>query len=275
MGFGMAKSVKNEWITIKGHTMLCKQLMLSLYYGDFRLKLKQKGQNILNRYCVGSNKMQELLDEYMYGETVIRYGDDYFYQDGLEVPESKKLPDAIEELFCNLENEINVDLNRILIEAESKSNTEIQARMEAEKRDSYLCGVASDLMKGEKLPESNIEKIMYILKLQEKKRINSEYNVSNEEREKEKVAAELWCNLLTRSIINDKLSYYLMKSLVQQGFVKESDFSEILEDLGDKRDFEWYDEDFLGCELMEETIIPLTNVLKMVETELKKLLHIV
>ena len=70
------------------------------------------------------------------------------------------------------------------------------------------------------------------------------------------------------------IRYCDLKSLVEQKFLDESDISDILEGLGDKRDYEWYTEDLMSFELMEDTIIPNEIILKEAEPAFMKILNI-
>ena len=54
-----------------------------------------------------------------------------------------------------------------------------------------------------------------------------------------------------------------MLSLVQDDILEGFDISDLLEKYGDKRDYEWYSEDFLGSDLSDETILRINDVLAL------------
>lgn len=66
-----------------------------------------------------------------------------------------------------------------------------------------------------------------------------------------------------------------MLSLVQDDNLEEHDITHLLHDkYNDKRDYEWYSEDFLGSDLSEETIIRVGDILSMTEYIFKEELGI-
>ena len=113
-----------------------------------------------------------------------------------------------------------------------------------------------------------------MLELNEHKKLNSGYKISKDEQRKEDRATELWCGILLHGINSEYIRYCDLKSLVEQEFLDESDISNMLEELGDERDYEWYTEDLISFELMEDTIIPNEIILKKAEPAFMQILNI-
>ena len=63
-----------------------------------------------------------------------------------------------------------------------------------------------------------------------------------------------------------------MLSLVQDRIIEEIDITHLLDKYGDERDYEWYYEDFLGCDLSDETILCAEDILALAEPKFKEIL---
>ena len=137
-----------------------------------------------------------------------------------------------------------------------------------------LNNIVNEMLYNKSLPENTAEKISALLELNEHKKANKDYNISKSEERKENRATELWCGILLHGMNSKYIRYCDLKSLVEQEFLDESDISDILEGLGDKRDYEWYTEDLMSFELMEDTIIPNEIILKEAEPAFMKILNI-
>lgn len=70
------------------------------------------------------------------------------------------------------------------------------------------------------------------------------------------------------------MPFYLMKSLVEYNILSESDITDILSRIGDKHDYEWYEEDFMGINLLDETILPNELIIPLVEPIFEKGLNL-
>lgn len=89
------------------------------------------------------------------------------------------------------------------------------------------------------------------------------YNEVKEKRRKKIAEAPAYglSDLLISSVFSETISYGLMLRLVENGIVTESEISELLEDKYNiKKDYEWYSEEFMGCELDESTDIRIEDV---------------
>ena len=260
---------EHEWITLRGRTILCEALMRTL--GMSAAILMQKaGANCRD----GREFIRDAIYDYMNGREEVGYTETFYRSHHFSPPSSRKLPDAIEEMFQMLEEMSGINLTPLLDEAQEETARVVAEREEEQKRHASLCAAASQLMQDTPFPESPQEKVTYLLQLQAAKEVSCAYDISDEERKMEQIVAEIWCDILIHRMAKETLSYTLMKSLVQQEFVDEFFFTDVLRSLGDERDFEWYDEDFMGSDLFDDTIIPIDSVLQEVEPEFMQRLHI-
>lgn len=99
------------------------------------------------------------------------------------------------------------------------------------------------------------------------------YNEVKEKRRKKIAEAPAYglSDLLISSVFSETISYGLMLRLVENGIVTESEISELLEDKYNiKKDYEWYSEDFMGCELDESTDIRIEDVWELCAERVEK-----
>lgn len=103
------------------------------------------------------------------------------------------------------------------------------------------------------------------------------YNEVKEKRRKKIAEAPAYglCDLLISSVFSETISYGLMLRLVENGIVTESEISELLEDKYNiKKDYEWYSEDFMGCELDESTDIRIEDVWELCAERVEKVVGV-
>ena len=79
----------------------------------------------------------------------------------------------------------------------------------------------------------------------------------------------LWISLLSRLLRDMNITYAQMMMLVQEGIMEEHEFSALLKSHNDKRDFEWYSEDFMGCDLNDDTMLTAAEITEIVEERFK------
>ena len=76
---------------------------------------------------------------------------------------------------------------------------------------------------------------------------------------------------LNRELVQFPEGVRNMLRLVENGIVTESEISELLEDKYNiKKDYEWYSEDFMGCELDESTDIRIEDVWELCAERVEK-----
>lgn len=103
------------------------------------------------------------------------------------------------------------------------------------------------------------------------------YNEVKEKRRKKIAEAPAYglSDLLISSVFSETISYGLMLRLVENGIVTESEISELLEDKYNiKKDYEWYSEDFMGCELDESTDIRIEDIWELCAERVEKVVGV-
>ena len=169
--------------------------------------------------------IQLLTDAYVDGLDDVSEFDEKLSDYHLEEPKERHLPEALEELVTQMERRYRIDLSERLDRAVKRS-AEIYSRMQAEReREMQRKMRAQSLAEsGDTITNPIIEQITRILALQEKKKTGA-YQVSDAQREKENLAAELWCSILIRSLNSGYITHGQMLMLVQDEILDEYDIS--------------------------------------------------
>ena len=268
----MDRKIENEWITVRGTRILCGALIYALDKG--RNQLDFWGFNdrsaYIDRICV----IQSAIEKYMDGEQTDDREDSCFTNDKMPVPKNRHLPEEIVEMMDTLESLTRLSMTPILIEAEKRTNSSVEKKRQAKEKYERLCGVVNDLMHGEAFPDEPMKQMEYILRLQKVKKTSANYSVTKEEMERENAAVEIWCGMLVRGMMQETLPYYLVAALVENRIVDDFDVTHILHSLGDQRDFEWFDEDYMGQSITADTDIPVGVMMELAEGVFKRILHI-
>lgn len=124
-----------------------------------------------------------------------------------------------------------------------------------------------DISKDDKT-ENQIRNLLLLQKAKQKSEL---YKMD----EKEINVTRVWCDLFISSVFSETISYGLMLRLVENGIVTESEISELLEDKYNiKKDYEWYSEDFMGCELDESTDIRIEDVWELCAERVEKVVGV-
>lgn len=114
---------------------------------------------------------------------------------------------------------------------------------------------------------------MFVLSLNEKKK-STFYFTDEEQKKKGCVAAELWCSILIHSLGHECITHGQTLSLVEDDILTVTDISNLLESYGEKRDFEWYSEDYAGKSLSKNIDLKIEDILEMAEPLFKNILSL-
>lgn len=104
-----------QWICIRGRKLLTTEFIhiLDSYRCSFALRMRD--DQVCKQYNAMICVLQELTSDYMEGKNHI--GDqlsDFFKRCHMELPSERKLPEALEELFGQMESKLNIDFTEIL-----------------------------------------------------------------------------------------------------------------------------------------------------------------
>ena len=264
-----------EWLTFRGRRILwdCFIDIFDDWRSDRRLDAcsSEVYENAL-RMGYG---VQVLTDCWAHGMDSV-----YAYTDGLEEfhlkqPQEQQLPEALYELVEQIEKYVRFNIDHQLDRAAQRSvkifERREEERLKEQVRHEQVQKIADTIHTDR---STLLGKITWLLTLQERK-MQGGYEVDESQRFKEILAAELWCSLLMHSINSEYITHGQMKMLVEDEIVDEFTMSSLLQDkYHDHRDYEWYSEDYLGCDLNAETILRVEDILEEAEPVLRKILGI-
>lgn len=261
-----------EWITVQGQKMLWYIFIYEFDGRDFRNKISHITGEKRSAVFIAATLIQEMIDEYTKGADDISEFKSRLEEANLVMPADIGLPQAIEEVFSQLEQKYGLNLSDMLDHAVWNSEYEFERLLperNAKERRQKMVGEILDNYTGN--VDSPFDKIRMLLYVEEhKKADNNSDQKSNTE--KEQKALLLWISILVRSIFSKYITHGQMLSLVQDRFLDESDISDLLEKYGDERDYEWYSESFLGNDLSDKTILLIDDILALAEPKFRDIL---
>lgn len=267
---------KREWVSIKGRKLLWTEFIYVLDDYRHRRIVWEKGEDISNKYNHMICVLQELTDDYHQGKDYITdQSQTLFERYYMKMPEERKLPEALDELFEQLQTNLGIDLTELLDLCVRKTESAYQ-RMQEEKqieaeRIAVVRSLLSENWNNVNQEQEVEEKIYGLLRLQKAKWQSPDYELNK----KEIGITSAWCDLLISSRFFDTITYGQMRRLIENDLIYESEISELLQDKYHmKEDYEWYNEDFLGCGLDEPTIIKIEDIFSLCEVRVKKAIGI-
>lgn len=186
----------------------------------------------------------------------------------MKLPTERKLPEALEELFDQMQTTLHVDLTGLLDTALKFTEIQYQQMQEEQKR----LSVVRSLIEENKISGSAevYDKICNVLVLQRAKSESPDYELQEEEN----AVAMLWCSLLMTSLFSSTITHSQMLELVENHLLSESEINRLLESYDIEKDYEWYFEDFMGCELSYKTEIKINDVFALCTEQVDEILGI-
>lgn len=267
---------KREWVSIKGRKLLWTEFIYILDDYRHRRIVWEKGQDIRNKYNHMICVLQELTDDYHQGKDYITdQSQDLFERYYMKMPRERRLPEALEELFEQLQTNLGIDLTELLDLCVQKTESAYQRMQEEARKEAERVAVVRSLVSencDKTYQEQEVEEKIYnLLRLQKAKWQSPDYEFN----EKEIGITGAWCDLLISSRFFDTITYGQMRRLIENELIYEAEISELLQDKYHmKEDYEWYDENFLGCGLDEPTIIKIEDIFSLCEIRVKEAIGI-
>lgn len=258
-----------EWITINGRKMIWEDFIRMLDYYRVRKVIQDRGDLGITRYCQMIHVLQELANDYHDGLDYIGDGlDNFISRNLLKMPVERTLPNALEELFNQMQASMYVDLSKMLDECVEKSQETHRHMQDAIKKENERI----KLIQSMQLEEEDVtKKVSYLISLQRAKNLNTDYHVSK----KEILATSMWCEILILGLSSEVITYNIVRRAVENKFITAHDISELLENKYHiEKDYEWYSEGFLGSELDEFTDIKVNDFLDLCENVFTQILGI-
>lgn len=263
-----------DWIYIKGKKLLCQSFICCFdSYKVMNCVYQHGGQSTLNRFDSLCYVVKEITNDYLSGKDYI--SDElkgFFERYGMKLPVERKLPEALEELFEQMQATLHIDLTVLLDLAVKLTERQYQRMQEEQQKEQKRLTVIHSLIDKNKISGSTevYDKIHNVLVLQKAKSESSDYELEKGEN----AVAMLWCSLLMTSLFSGTITHGQMLELVENRLINESEISSLLESYGIEKDYEWYSEDFIGCELSCKTDIKIKDVLLLCTERIDKILGI-
>ena len=261
-----------EWITVQGKKMLWYIFIYEFDGRDFRNKISHITGERRNAVFSAASLIQEMINEYTKGADDIGVFKSWLEEADLVMPADTRLQQAIEKLFSQLEQNYGLNLSDLLDHAVWNSEYEFERLLPERNAIVSRQKMVSEILEGYTgSVDSPFDIIRMLLYVEEHKKADIDSNQKSNA-EKEQKALLLWISILARSVYSKYITHGQMLSLVQDRFLDESDISDLLEKYGDKRDYEWYSEDFLGSNLSDKTILLIDDILAFAEPKFKDIL---
>ena len=261
-----------EWITVQGKKMLWYIFIYEFDGRDFRNKISHITGERRNAVFSAASLIQEMINEYTKGADDIGVFKSWLEEADLVMPADTRLQQAIEKLFSQLEQKYGLNLSDLLDHAVWNSEYEFERLLPERNAIVSRQKMVSEILEGYTgSVDSPFDIIRMLLYVEEHKKADIDSNQKSNA-EKEQKALLLWISILARSVYSKYITHGQMLSLVQDRFLDESDISDLLEKYGDKRDYEWYSEDFLGSNLSDKTILLIDDILAFAEPKFKDIL---
>ena len=264
----------DKWICIRERELLCTEFIDILDRYRYCATLRMRGEKTCERYNRMICVLQEITNDYLNDRNYIE--DDlahFFERNYMELPLDRKLPTALEKLFCQLESKLNVDFTEMLDQCVIYTTRAYSHMKEAQTKEEKRIQLINSLMEEiefSKISDEEVEnRIKKLLLLQKVKMKTDLYQLD----EKEINITKVLCDLLISSVFSEVISYGLMLRLVENKVLTESEITEMLKEQYDiEKDYEWYSEDFIGCGLEEPTDIKIEDVLGLCEERISKII---
>lgn len=262
-----------DWITVNGRKLIWEDFISILDSYSYRAVVRAKGRHVCDQYNYMVCALQELTFDYHQGSDCIpERREDFIRRHCLEMPEERRLPEALEELFNQMQEILHVNLSEMLDECAINSTKTHRRMQEAQRRErERMERIKSLPVRGDIESGDAIEKVCYLLNLQREKMRCPDYRVGQQET----AAVSMWCELLIASLSVDTVTNGLMKRAVENDILSEGEITALLrEKCRIEKDYEWYSEDLLGCILDEPTDIRIRDFLPLCERRFREILGI-
>lgn len=263
-----------DWIVINGRRLIWEDFIGILDYYRYKAIIRGKGRDVRNQYNYMIYVLQELAYDYHEGsDYVLDHLEDFITRHYMKMPAERRLPEALEELFNQMQSRLHINLSELLDECVKNSLKTYRYMQDAEKEESERAAMiqALPVRHGDIASSDPIKKACYLMSLQRAKVKCPDYSV----RKQEIQAVSIWCELLALSLSADMITTGLLKRSVEDDILSEIDVSGLFRDkYSVEKDYERYLREVSGCALDEPTDIPIADFLELCEPRLREVLGI-
>ena len=270
-------------IEIDGRTVSVERFVRMLDDARYDRLLVRSDGRIFSDFCSAVVPLQEMAERLVLENDGIVSKDDVarIEDAGLSKPRSTSIPEALSELFVQLRFRFGSFLLDRLSEAEKRTTLDRMDVAEAKRMESERRRVVKRMVfeirrrtgfrdvfgDSAKTDPSILASLMRM-----KNDGEFGYSVSKGALERESNATELLVGILARSTSSKFLSKWQAKSLVELGIVGADEFSEILKNSGDERDWESFEEDLTGLFETESVEIEIETAMKIARSRFDEIL---
>ena len=135
-----------DWIEINGRRLIWEDFIGILDYYRYKSIIRGKGRDVRNQYNYMIYVLQELAYDYHEGsDYVLDHLEDFITRHYMKMPVERRLPEALEELFNQMQTRLHINLSEVLDECVKnslKTYQHMQDTEKAESADSFPAGEA-------------------------------------------------------------------------------------------------------------------------------------
>lgn len=263
-----------DWIVINGRRVIWEDFVGILDYYRYKSIIRERGRDIRNQYNYMLYVLQELACDYHEGcDYVLDHMEDFITRHYMKMPRERRLPEALEELFNQMQTRLHIDLSGMLDECVQNSQRTYQDMQDALKRESDRIALIRSLpVKHSEIATGDLpRKVSYLMHLQKAKAGCKGYKV----KEQEIRATSMWCELLIRSLSANTITNGLMKRAVENDILSEIELSDLLRNRCHmEMEYEKYEEELSGLSLDEPVDIYIKDFLGLCEPRFREILGI-
>ena len=161
-----------NWIEINGRKVIWEDFVGILDYYRYKGLIREKGHNVRNQYNYMIYVLQELASDYHEGgDYVLDHMEDFINRHYMVMPKERRLPQALEELFNQMQTRLHMDLSELLDECVQNSLKTYQQMQDAKKREGERIKMIHSLPVRHSDISSRdfMRRILYLMKLQKAK----------------------------------------------------------------------------------------------------------
>ena len=275
MMFPKVKEVSmRDWIVINGRRVIWEDFIGILDYYRYKGMIRGKGREVRNQYNYMIYVIQELACDYHEGsDYVLDNEEDFIRRHYMRMPKERRLPEALEELFNQMQARLRIDLSELLDECVENSRKTYQHMQDAQRRESERAALIRSLpVRHADISSRDMSrKVDYLMNLQKAKVRCPDYEV----RPREIQATGMWCELLVLSLSTEMITYGLMRRAVEDDVLSGIEISGLLRDRCHvETEYERYVDALSDCSLDEPVDISIKDFLELCEPRFREILGI-
>lgn len=263
-----------EWIKINGRKLIWEDFIGILDYYRYKSVIRRRGRDVRNQYNYMIYVLQELTCDYHEGsDYLLDHRKEFITRHYMKMPSERKLPEALEELFNQMQRRLHIDLSEMLDECVENSKKTYQLMQDTEKAESERAALIRSMpvRHGDIVNKDLTKKVTYLMNLQKAKAQCPNYEMSMQEIQ----ATGMWCELLILGLSADMVTNGLIKRALENEILSVIEIEGLLSSKCHiEEDYEQYSEEHRDCPLDELSNIPIKDFLELCERRFREILGI-